>query len=158
MAESHVVSALRQKRAEVAGFITVAERRITDLRASLVHLDATLRLFDEDINPEAILPKLPRPGNRIEAETGKPAPARLAHGDLTKAVLDTLRKATAPMTKNEVADCVSEVLDVPANLRLGRTTLRERVEGTLFRQRDRGVIECMKAAGQANQNLWRVPD
>ena len=45
MAESHVVSALKTKRGEIAGEIVAAERRITDLRAALVHVDATLKLF-----------------------------------------------------------------------------------------------------------------
>jgi hypothetical protein len=146
MAESHVVSALRQKRAEVAGQITATERRIGDLRTSLVHLDATLRLFDDGINPEAILAKLPKPEAKV---------ARLPHGDLTKAVLDTLRQATAPLTKNEVADRVAEVLDLPVNDRIGRTTLRERVEGTLFRQRDRRVLSSVK---DGPHNLWRVAE
>jgi hypothetical protein len=62
MAESHVASALRHKRGEIAGEIMAAERRINDLRASLVHVDATLKLFvGSDANPEAIPPRLPRP-------------------------------------------------------------------------------------------------
>ena len=45
MAESHVVSALVSKRAEIAGLIARTEQQLGQFRADLVHLDATLRLF-----------------------------------------------------------------------------------------------------------------
>jgi hypothetical protein len=45
MAESHVVSALVNKRAEIAGMITRPEQQLGQFRADLVHLDATIRLF-----------------------------------------------------------------------------------------------------------------
>ena len=45
MAESHVVSALVNKRAEIAGMITRTEQQLGQFRADLVHLDATIRLF-----------------------------------------------------------------------------------------------------------------
>ncbi len=41
MAESHVVSALVNKRAEIAGMITRTEQQLGQFRADLVHLDAT---------------------------------------------------------------------------------------------------------------------
>lgn len=63
MAEPHVVSALVAKRAALAGKIATAERRIDQFRAGLIHLDATLRLFDPDAVPEAIPPKHPRPAH-----------------------------------------------------------------------------------------------
>ena len=44
MAESHVVSALTAKRAELAGEIELATRHLQHLRAALEHLDATLCL------------------------------------------------------------------------------------------------------------------
>jgi len=45
MAESHVVSALVNKRAEIAGMITRTEQQLGQFRADLVRLDATIRLF-----------------------------------------------------------------------------------------------------------------
>ncbi len=53
MAEPHVVSALVAKRAELAGEIEAAEKRVAKLRADLLHLDATLRLFDAEAEPLA---------------------------------------------------------------------------------------------------------
>ncbi len=45
MAESHVVSALISKRAEMAGLIEHQQKEMGRLADDLAHLDATLRLF-----------------------------------------------------------------------------------------------------------------
>jgi cell fate (sporulation/competence/biofilm development) regulator YlbF (YheA/YmcA/DUF963 family) len=45
MTETHVVSALRAKRAEMSGYIHELEKKIGRLRASLIHIDESLRLF-----------------------------------------------------------------------------------------------------------------
>ena len=55
MAESHVVSALVNKRAEIAGMFARTEQQLGQFRADLVHLDATLRLFAPDLEPKTSL-------------------------------------------------------------------------------------------------------
>jgi hypothetical protein len=83
MAESHVVSALVAKRAEIAGVIAQTERQLGQFRADLVHLDATLRLFAPELEPKTIPAKrirqadlwfkqgeLPRRGPRRAEEGG----------------------------------------------------------------------------------------
>ena len=45
MAEPHVVSDLRTKRAEISGYIADLERKINRQRADLAHIDATIRIF-----------------------------------------------------------------------------------------------------------------
>ena len=57
MAELHVMQALRSKRAELAGTLTQLEQQLVRQRADLTHIDATMRLFDPDIQPHEILPK-----------------------------------------------------------------------------------------------------
>jgi hypothetical protein len=57
MAEAHVISALRTKRAEISGYIHDLEKRIARQRANLANLDATIRLFAPGSNPDAIPPK-----------------------------------------------------------------------------------------------------
>ena len=54
MAELHVVGALRNKRAELAGLVGQLEKQLVQQRANLTHLDATMRLFDPDIRPQEI--------------------------------------------------------------------------------------------------------
>ncbi len=52
MAEPHVMDALRGKRSELSGIVSRLEQQIVHHRASLVHLDAAMRLFDPDLVPE----------------------------------------------------------------------------------------------------------
>ena len=60
MAERHVISALRDKRAELAGRIVRIEQQLGQFRADLIHVDATIRLFAPDLEPETIQPKVIR--------------------------------------------------------------------------------------------------
>jgi hypothetical protein len=148
MAESHVVSALKTKRGEIAGEIVAAERRITDLRAALVHVDATLKLFaGSDANPEAIPPRLPKPTRAL------PAPS--ARGDITRAVLDVLRQADCGLSTSEVAEKVAQTLGVALDTSARRQAFNEQIRNALYRQRDRGLLVNVKDGLRV---LWRVAD
>src|SRR5271169_1215221 len=57
MAETHVISALRAKRAEVSGYIHDLEKRAKTWRVRLAHIDATIKIFSPEIDPDAIPPK-----------------------------------------------------------------------------------------------------
>src|ERR1700738_4725346 len=57
MADSHVISALREKRALVAGLIEKLERKLEQHRADLTHIDGVLRLFQPDRDPGDIKPR-----------------------------------------------------------------------------------------------------
>jgi hypothetical protein len=151
MAESHIVSALRQKRGEIAGGIVVAERQINDLRASLVHVDATLKLFaGDEINPEAIRARIPAPAKAFTL------PKSVGRGDLVRAVLDVLRRADGNLTAMEVTERAAIAFDVPADAaRESRHPFRVKIEGTLYRQRDRGVLTSLK---DGDRNVWRIVD
>src|SRR5947209_10450960 len=63
IAELHVICALRDKRSELAGMMNRLEQQLTQHRASLAHLDATMQLFDPDIRPDQIRPRQQRPRN-----------------------------------------------------------------------------------------------
>jgi len=54
MAQSPLVSALVNIRAELAGELAVAEKKQAQLRADLLHIDAVIRLMSEVIDPTAI--------------------------------------------------------------------------------------------------------
>ena len=86
MAESHVVSALVNKRAEVAGMIARTEQQLGQFRADLVHLDATLRIFAPELEPKMIPSKRIRLSDRW-----------FERGELSRRVLDALRRAREPI-------------------------------------------------------------
>jgi hypothetical protein len=104
MAEPHVVSALRTKRAEISGYIHELEKKIGRLRASLLHVDASLRLFSPGADPDAIQPKRPYRRTRY-----------FAARELSRRCVDTLREANpTPMTTAQIAVIIMLAKGYPA--------------------------------------------
>src|ERR687885_1833195 len=90
--DTFAINALVRKRAELAGLIEHRRAELDAMLANLGHLDATLRLFDPEIRPDAIRPKAPRPA----ADPGRPEIT-------TRMVLDALRRAGEPLSAREIA-------------------------------------------------------
>jgi hypothetical protein len=80
MTNTHVISALRLKRAEISGHIHDLEKRIARQRANLANLDAPIKLFSPGENPDAIPPK------RVYRRT-----RYFAHNELSRLTQDALR-------------------------------------------------------------------
>jgi hypothetical protein len=97
MTNSHVVSALRLKRAEISGHIHDLEKRIARQRASLANLDATIKLFSPGTNPDAIPPK------RVYRRT-----RYFAHNELSRLTQDAMRTASRRLTSAEIAAVVMQ--------------------------------------------------
>jgi hypothetical protein len=115
MAELHVIRSLRNKRAELAGMLRQLEQQLVQQRANLAHVDATMRLFDPDIQPKDIPPKQPRARN-----------AWFRQGECLRLIYDELREATQPMTTRELAERIMRVKAIPA----AGDDRRERIQKT----------------------------
>ena len=57
MAESHVISVLRAKRAEVGGYNHDLEKKVKTWRTRLAPIDATIKIFSPETDLEAIPPR-----------------------------------------------------------------------------------------------------
>ena len=136
MAERHVMSALVAKRAEMAGLVQEAERRLGVLRADLDHVDAVLRMFDPDAKPEAIRAKPPR----------KPS-SGFKVTNLSRKVLDVLRTADKPLTASEIARTALENGGVEADATTLKATTRK-VGKLLDHHRRRGVVVGSNVGGR----------
>jgi hypothetical protein len=123
MAELHVVSALMAKRSEVAGVIADLERKAAQQRADLVHVDAVLRLYAPELEPDCI------PSRAVRRRNGWFKP-----GELVRRMLDILRVAPAPLSSREIAAAVmaQRGLD-PADMHTGRL-IGKLVNNALTRQ------------------------
>src|SRR5277367_6437248 len=140
MAEPHVISALRKKRAELAGEVVTAQLRLGKLRDDLDAVDRTLRVFDPRQHPEKIRPVVKRKGDRM-----------FGYGECTRAILNALRDAPEPMTTADMAqrialDCriATEAPDVAA-------TLLARIRAALAKLGKRGVV-----GSQGKPARWAV--
>jgi len=144
MAESHVVSGRANKRAEIAGMIARAQQQIGQFRADLAHLDATIRLFAPTMEPETI------PAKRI-----RQSDLRFEPGGLSRRVLDTLRRAGAPIRAPDLvrAVMIENGLD-PAD-RADFAHVQWKVRDTLKRLSKRGLVA---SDGAGHGVLWRIAD
>ncbi len=103
MAEAHVISALVEKRARVHGELIEARLRAFALKVDLDHIDACLRIFRSNIEPETIPPKV----------TFGKSPAGLRKGVVTRTALEILRETGDAMSAQELAACILQRHEKP---------------------------------------------
>ena len=140
MAEPHIISALRNKRAELDGMLRQLEQQLVQQRANLAHVDATMRLFDPDIRLNGIRPKQPRARN-----------AWFRPGECLRLIYDELREASQPLTTRELAVRIMRVKAIPA----ADNDRRERIQKTLLASLNRAkqTIARLETAGVVS---WRL--
>jgi hypothetical protein len=93
------IAALKERRASMSGEVNALEDRLRHLRQSIVHLDATLRLFAPDLDPDSIPDK--RNYKRVKL---------FGQGELNRLIFSALRKGNRPMTTAEVVAAVVQEL------------------------------------------------
>lgn len=136
MAEPHVITALVRKRAELAGDIENTQEAIARMIRELEGLDATIRLFDPDYRVEEIRPKAFRPPEDWSKR-----------GEMSRVVLDILRRAAEPLTSRDIA------LQLIAQRGLDKSDERfvrlmvKRVGVALRGQRDKGTVKSSQGTG-----------
>jgi hypothetical protein len=132
MADPHVISALREKRALVAGLIEKLERKLEQHRADLTHIDGVLRLFQPEHDPANIKPK------RTYARRTR----YFARNELSRLCSDTLRAAgSAPMTTDDIASRLIEAKGFDAADVVLRKAIGEQALVLLRSFRKRGMVE-----------------
>ncbi len=139
----HVVSGLIEKRRELAGIIDRLQRELDQYRANLAHVDGTLRLLAEGLDPATLRPK--RPYKRADY---------FGHNELSRLVLDMLRvSASEPIGIEEIAQRIAEVKGFdPADAEL-RAGIRQRIRAVLTRLHKQDVIEGV-SGGRGSK--WRL--
>ncbi len=140
MAELHVISALRDKRSELAGIVSQLQQQLTEHRASLAHLDATMLLFDPDVRPEEIRPRQ----QRSRSSWFRP-------GECLRLIYDVLRDTPQPVATRELAERIMRVKAIPGADDRRRELIQKTICGSLARAK--GTIERIETAGVVK---WRL--
>jgi hypothetical protein len=92
----HVVTALRAKRAEISGHVHDLERKLARHRASLAAIDATVRLYAPELDPDSIPPERTCRRTRY-----------FAKGELSRRIPTVLRQADGtPMTTAAITSAI----------------------------------------------------
>jgi hypothetical protein len=129
MVETHVVSALRVKRAEISGHIHDLEKRIARQRTNLANLDATIRLFSPGTNPDAISAKRPYRRTRY-----------FARSELSRLTQDALRTASTPLTSAGIAAAIMQAKGMPPGDAAFKEIVADRALTVLRRLVKRGIV------------------
>jgi hypothetical protein len=141
MSETHVVSALRKKRAEVAGYVHDLEKKVKTWRARLAHIDETIKIFSPDTDPEAIPPK--RTYRRARY---------FSRGEFARLCLDALRKADRQLTTAEILASVLAAKGLPNSLASSLT------EKTLAYLRTKLATASVVKTGTTQGARWALAD
>src|SRR5437899_12536017 len=128
MADPHVISALREKRATVAGLIEKLERKLEQHRADLTHIDGVLRLFQPDRGPDEIKPKRAYPRRT----------RYFARNELARLCMDALRDEPGLITTDEIAARVIAAKGFDVADSVLRTAIRDQALTSLRAFRKRG--------------------
>ncbi|MCR9266010.1 MAG: hypothetical protein NXI03_00400 [Alphaproteobacteria bacterium] len=125
----NVLHALIRKRAEIAGKIEHNQQELRNLVSELDAVDATLRIFDPDIDVCDI--------------DAKPVPPRhqAFRGEVTRIVHSVLRKADNYVTSTEIALVMMEKRNLPIEDRSLITLMTKRVSACLTKMRKNGQVE-----------------
>lgn len=104
MSESHVVTGLVAKRAEMSGLIQECQAEIDRIANEISHIDATIKLFSPEFDLRSIRAKQRRKQNKYF----KP-------GECPRLVLDILRKTACAMTSRRISEAMMQVKGIEPN-------------------------------------------
>lgn len=138
------VNALRNKRADIAGQIEMHSREIDRLRSELVHLDATLRLFDPFALPEDIASR-----KRWPRRTDY-----FAKGELTRLVYEAMRD-NGTTSAGELGAAAMKTRSIPETDNQVRRDFVARFLNTLHDLLRRGMVEKI---GSGRGVRWRLAE
>lgn len=147
MSESHVVTGLVAKRAELTGQIEHFQAQIRQLSMDVDHVDATLLLFNPDYDLLSIKPKGIRSMNPW-----------FLKGEITRLTLEALRTASAPLSTCDITDALIALKGIAIAGTKERDRLTKSLLGALQMMRKRGVVEItgrIKGPG-GGPILWRL--
>ena len=142
MTETHVVSALKAKRAEISGYIRELEKKATAWRSHLAHIDATIKIFAPGTEPELIPPR------RTYRRSGY-----FQRGEFARLCLDELRKANGPVSTADLAKGIMAAKKLPPDDPGLLATFNEKALVYLRGQVKRGTVI---KTGTSRDARWRL--
>jgi len=141
MKNDHVLSGLIAKRAELAGKIETMQREMRELVATIGHIDAAIRAFDPNADIEDIKPKLPP---RFQA----------FKGEVSRLVLDALRKSRKPMPVSDLTLIVAAGRGINPDDKPFMRVLSRRVGACLRNLRKKKLVAMTRPPGSLG--LWQI--
>jgi hypothetical protein len=128
VAETHVISGLKARRARIAGEIIRAQEIVASRTRELLAIDTVLRMFSPDSDPDMISPIRPPPRGLF-----------FKYGELARLALEIMREAGRPVTLERIIDLAMEAKGLPDDTRL-RKHVTDVARQALMRMARRGRV------------------
>jgi len=130
MGNTYVISGLRDKRARLAGEIAAAEVKLAAKRETLANLDAVIRLFSPQTDPDLI------PAIRPVSKRG----LFFKRGEAVRLCFDALRETGKPVPTHQVTDWVLAAKGFDEAEGRLRATIWMQIRQSLVRMEQRGQV------------------
>jgi hypothetical protein len=128
MGEPHVISALKDKRARLAGEIIQAQEIVARCTRELMAIDAVIRLFTPDTDPDMIAPIRPTSHGLF-----------FRYKELGRICLDALRVSGKPAMLDQIVNHVMLTKGLPDDKHL-RKHVTDAARQSLMRQANMGRV------------------
>ena len=139
------LSGLLRKRAELAGEVETHRQRWEAAGMALDAIDAAIRVFNPNLNPEDLPER-------------RPAPAFTGGVTLIQRfLLDVMRRIGKPLRTLEATDAMMAERGIDPRDRVAKTLLRKRCGDALGRLRMQGIVTSVKY-GAGSELEWSLAD
>ena len=144
MAESHVITGLVSKRAEVAGKISSYQSEISRLQGALSHLDGAIKLFAPEFDLRTVKSKRTNARNQY-----------FDHGEAQRMTLDVLRDAGKPLCSREIADALIQRKGIQSTTAIV-ARIQKNILAVLHRLKANNIIQSIDAQGKSGVMMWEI--
>jgi hypothetical protein len=144
MAETHVISALVKKRAELHGDIQHYETIIKKSKENLTSIDKTIHIFDETYNINTIKSKKTY-RNRF-----------FNNGEAKVHVLDVLRESNKPLQTNEISKMIANKKSIEFENDLDSKNFHKSVSTALKNVLNNNLVEKVGTKGLIG--IWKIKE
>jgi|TARA_R110002051_G_scaffold34673_2_gene77044 hypothetical protein len=141
MVTAHAITALRDKRGELAGQIDALQDQLRQAFIDMDHIDATLRMFQPDIELDEIKPKPLPPRHRA------------FKGQVTRAILAMLRKE-GPMDARAITLRLMAERELNVNDSGLQKAMHKRIGAALRNLRERTLV--LSRSGPGGLLVWSL--
>ncbi|QTD64564.1 hypothetical protein J4G46_01625 [Acinetobacter towneri] len=139
MAETHVISGLIRKRAELLGQIEVHQKEIQRIAEILQHVDHTIKLFSPEFDLRSVKSKRKNQRNPY-----------FGRGELQSLVLACLRDAIEPINYKQIATYTLATKGIDTALEV---SIESNIRVVLKRLQTKGIVSSI---GNERPCLWKL--
>ena len=144
MADTHIISALVKKRAELRGDIIHYKQLIATLDKDLQTIDATIKIFDVDYDISSIKPVI-KSRNRF-----------FNNGEAKVLVLEVLKSNKLPLSTDKISDIIAVNRDLSFENKTDKSNFQKSILLALNTCLSNGIVEKVSKDGLSI--VWKIKE